>query len=134
MTVTTAPTASEWAHAFTTATNDDPEINAHGKYFTTSYLLDMTDHWFVVEISRGKVVNVAIDPGPLDVAYQFALRASADTWRHFGVAVPDPMYHGIWAASFQRDLRLEGDLLSLMQNLRCFTRQIEILRVVGVPV
>lgn len=134
MTVTTAPTASEWAQAFTTATNDDPEINAHGKYFTTSYLLDMTDHWFVVEISRGKVVNVAIDPGPLDVAYQFALRASADTWRHFGVAVPDPMYHGIWAASFQRDLRLEGDLLSLMQNLRCITRQIEILRVVGVPV
>lgn len=134
MTVTTAPTVSEWVDAFTLATNDDPEISAHGKYFTTSYLLDMTDHWFVVEISRGNVVNIAVDPGPLDVAYEFALRASADTWRHFGVPVPDPMYHGIWAASFQRDLRLEGNLLALMQNLRCITRQIEILRTVGVPV
>lgn len=134
MTVTTAPTVSEWVDAFTLATNDDPEISAHGKYFTTSYLLDMTDHWFVVEISRGTVVNIAVDPGPLDVAYEFALRASADTWRHFGVPVPDPMYHGIWAASFQRDLRLEGNLLALMQNLRCITRQIEILRTVGVPV
>lgn len=134
MTVTTAPTVSEWVDAFTLATNDDPEISAHGKYFTTSYLLDMTDHWFVVEISRGNVVNIAVDPGPLDVAYEFALRASADTWRHFGVPVPDPMYHGIWAASFQRDLRLEGNLLALMQNLRCITRQIEILRAVGVPV
>jgi hypothetical protein len=44
------------------------------------------------------------------------------------------MYHGIWAASFQRDMKLEGDVLVLMQNLRCVTRQIELLRVVGVPV
>lgn len=135
MTATTsALTAADWADAFTRASNDDREISSHGKYFTASYLLDMTDHRFVVEVSRGKVVNVAIDPGPLDVAYQFALRASADTWRHFGVPVPEPMYHGIWAASFQRDLKLEGDVLVLMQNLRCLTRQIEILRTVGVPV
>ena len=44
------------------------------------------------------------------------------------------MYHGIWSASFQRDLKLEGDLLVLMQNLRCFTRQFELLRKSGVPV
>ena len=82
----------------------------------------------------GARVNVAVDPGPLDVSYQFALRASADTWRNFGVPVPAPMYHGIWSASFQRDLKLEGDILVLMQNLRCFTRQFELLRTVGVPV
>lgn len=35
---------------------------------------------------------------------------------------------------FQRDMKLEGDVLVMMQNLRCFTRQIELLRVVGVPV
>ena len=100
MTVTTSPpTAGEWANAFTRTSNADPEIQAHGKYFTTSYLMDMTDRRFVVEVSRGKVVNVAIDPGPLDVAYQFAFSASADTWQNFGVPVPEPMYHGIWAAS-----------------------------------
>jgi hypothetical protein len=44
------------------------------------------------------------------------------------------MYHGIWAATFQRDMRLDGDVLVLMQNLRCLTRQIELLRTVGVPV
>lgn len=135
MTVTTSDLGlADWAAEFSRASNNDPEINAHGKYFTTSYLLDMTDHWFVVEVSRGEVVNITIDPGPLDVPYAFALRASADTWRHFGVPVPEPMYHGIWAASFQRDLKLEGELLALMQNLRCITRQIEILRTVGVPV
>jgi hypothetical protein len=134
MTVTTSPTAVQWAEAFAQASNQDPEVQAHGKYFTCSYLLDMADHSFVVQVSRGQIVDVSIDPGPLDVPYEFAIRASADTWRHFGVPTPEPMYHGIWAASFQRDMKLEGDILVLMQNLRCITRQIELLRVVGVPV
>jgi hypothetical protein len=44
------------------------------------------------------------------------------------------MHHGIWAATFQRDMRLDGNVLVLMQNLRCITRQIELLRTVGSPV
>ena len=74
------------------------------------------------------------DPGPLDDRYQFALRASAETWRKFGEEVPPAMHHGIFAAAFRTDLSLEGDLLVLMQNLRCVVRQIELLRVTGVPV
>ena len=123
-TTTRAPAPADWARAFTEATDGDPEIQA----------LDMTDHTFVVRVVSGKVVEVAVDPGPIDVHYQFAIRASADTWRNFGEAMPAPMYHGIWAATFQRDMKLEGDVLVLMQNLRCLTRQLELLRTVGVPV
>ena len=55
MTVTTpATTAAEWADAFARASNEDAEIQAHGKYFTCSYLLDMAERTFVVEVSRGK--------------------------------------------------------------------------------
>jgi hypothetical protein len=128
------PSVTDWARAFTVATDTDLEIQAHGKYFTCSYLLDMQEHTFVVRMVSGKVATLAVDPGPLDVPYQFLVRASAETWRNFGTPVPPPMYHGIWAATFQRDMRLEGDVLALMQNLRCFTRQIELLRTVGVPV
>jgi hypothetical protein len=87
-----------------------------------------------VEVQSGRVTNVTVDPGPLDVAYDFAIRAGAETWRGFGEPVPAPMFHGIWAATFRRDMRLEGKVLVLMQNLRCITRQIELLRVVGAPV
>jgi len=48
--------------------------------------------------------------------------------------MPKPMYHGIWSASFQRDLKIEGNHLVLMQNLRNFTVQFELLRKSGVPV
>ncbi|MDQ1632926.1 MAG: hypothetical protein QOJ32_1618 [Frankiaceae bacterium] len=134
MSVTATQSPTDWANAFTEATNADPEIQAHGKYFTCSYLLDMTDHSFVVRMVSGKITELAVDPGPLDMGYQFIVRASAETWREFGTEMPAPMYHGIWAATFQRDMKLEGDVLVLMQNLRTFTRQIELLRVVGVPV
>ena len=131
---TRARSAHDWAAAFTDASNGDPEIQAHGRYFTCSYLLDAADRSYVVQVQSGRVTHVTVDPGPLDVPYQFAIRASAETWRGFGEEVPAAMFHGIWAASFQRDMRLEGDILVLMQNLRCITRQVELLRVVGSPV
>lgn len=135
MTVATrSPSVDRWVREFTEANNQDAEIQAHGKYFTCSYLLDMTEHTFVVRVVSGKIAELAVDPGPIDIPYQFAIRASAETWRGFGEPVPAPMFHGIWAASFQRDMKLEGDLLVLMQNLRCMTRQIELLRTTGAPV
>ena len=110
-----------WVKTFSKASNSDPEIEAHGKHFTCSYLLDMEQHQFVVEVHKGKVVDITVDPGPLDV-------------REFGKPVPKPMYHGIWSATFRRDMKIEGDVLVLMQNLRCFTRQVILLRTTGTPV
>lgn len=124
---------TQWAQAFTKINNSDPELTAHGKFFTCSYMLDMEKQKVIVRMHAGKVDEIVVDPAPLD-HYQFALRAPADTWRHMGVPMPEPMYHGIWAASFQKGMTMEGDILILMQNLRCFTRQIEILRQSGVPV
>ena len=126
--------ASGWIESFRQASDEDAELQAHGKYYTCAFVLDMEEHSYLIRMNAGKVEEILEDPGPLDARYQFTLRASAETWRNFGKEIPPPMYHGIWSASFQRDMSLEGDLLVLMQNLRCVTRQIELLRVTGVPV
>src|SRR5512135_223895 len=116
-----------WASRFKNLTDNDPTIAAMGKYYSCTFMYDMTDCKVIVEMHDGKVKSINTNPAPLD-AYDFALRASAQTWREFGKAVPRPMFHGIWAASFREDLRLEGNLLVLMQNLRNFTVQFELLR------
>ncbi|MER2204852.1 MAG: hypothetical protein ABS980_12845, partial [Rhodococcus sp. (in: high G+C Gram-positive bacteria)] len=72
MTATITQTPQQWADAFEQASDQDPEIQAHGKYFTCSYLLDMGTHTFVVEMTTGKVHAITVDPGPLDRPYQFA--------------------------------------------------------------
>jgi hypothetical protein len=124
----------QWVDEFTRATNENEELQAHGKYYSCNFMLDMEEHRFIVRMHEGKVEEILVDPSDLDARYQFIVRASADTWRNFGQETPEPMYHGIWAASFRRDMRLEGDLLVMMQNLRTFTRHLELLRGTGVPV
>jgi hypothetical protein len=126
--------ADGWVESFRRASDEDAVLQAHGKYYTCAFLLDMEEHVYFVQMHAGKVEEILEDPGPLDERYQFLIRASADTWRKFGEEIPPPMYHGIFAASFQGDMSLEGDLLVLMQNLRCVVRQIELLRITGVPV
>lgn len=123
----------DWAVRFAEASDSDATIGAMARYFTCSYLWDMQDAKIIIEMVDGKVYRANIEPRPMD-AYDFALRASAETWREFARPVPKPMYHGIWSASFRRDLRIEGNTLVLIQNLRNFTVQFELLRKVGVPV
>ena len=123
-----------WVDTFRRASDEDAELQAHGKYYSCAFLLGMEVHSYLVKMNGGKVEDVLVDPGPLDARYQFAIRASAETWRKFGQETPPAMCHGLFAASFREDMSLEGDLLVLMQNLRCVVRQIELLRTTGVPV
>lgn len=123
-----------WVERFSTACDEDEELQTHGKLFSCSYPLDFGEHRILLRMNRGKVDELVVDPGPLDERYQFAIRASPDTWRGFGEPVPPPMSHGIWSATFRKDMKLEGDILVLMQNLREVTRQIELLRQTGVPI
>jgi hypothetical protein len=123
-----------WVDSFRRASDEDAELQAHGRYYSCAFLLGMEEHSYLVKMNGGKVEDVLVDPGPLDNRYQFAIRASAETWRKFGQETPPAMCHGLFAASFREDMSLEGDLLVLMQNLRCVVRQIELLRTTGVPV
>lgn len=122
-----------WASKFKSLSDSDPTIAAMGKYYTCTYLWDMGDRKVIIEMHDGKVKHINTDPRPLD-PYDFALRASAASWREFGQPIPRPMFHGIWAASFREDLKIEGNHLIMMQNLRNFTLQFELLRKCGVPV
>ena len=122
-----------WAKKFEEATNSDETIGAMAKYYSCSFMFDMEKAKVIIEMHDGKVKNINTNPGPLD-PYDFALRASANTWKEFRQPMPKPMYHGIWSASFRKDLKIEGNHLVLMKNLRNFTVQFELLRKTGVPV
>ena len=122
-----------WAKKYEEFTNNDETIKAMAKYYTSSFMFDMEKAKVIIEMHDGKVKNININPSPLD-PYDFALRASANTWKEFGQPIPKPMYHGIWSASFLKDLKIEGNHLVLMKNLRNFTVQFELLRKTGVPV
>ena len=96
-----------WVDTFRRASDEDAELQAHGKYHSCAFLLGMEEHSYLVKMNGGKVEDVLVDPGPLDNRYQFAIRASAETWRKFGQETPPAMCHGLFAASFREDMSLE---------------------------
>ncbi len=122
-----------WAQKYENLSNNDETISAMGKYYSCSFMYDMEDKKVIIEMLDGKVRKINTNPQPSD-SYDFALRASAATWRQFAEPIPKPMFQGIWAASFREDLRIEGNQLVMMKNLRNFTLQFELLRKSGVPV
>ena len=122
-----------WAKKYEEFTNNDETIKAMAKYYTCSFMFDMESAKVIIEMHDGKVKNINTNPSPLD-PYDFALRASANTWKEFGQPIPKPMYHGIWSASILKDLKIEGNDLEKKKNLRNFTVQFELLRKTGVPV
>ena len=127
-----AKDSAAWAEKFKTATENDPVIQCYAKYYTCDFLLDMELRVGVTMLD-GRVQKIEIDPAPL-TPHHFSLHASAETWRKMSQKHPPPFFQGIWAASVREDLRIEGDITVLMQNLRNFTAQFELLRQVGVPV
>ena len=124
--------AATWCERFRAATESDPVIQSMARFYTCTFLLDMGEVSILVRMDDGQVREIVPDPPPL-TAYQFALRASAETWRHFAEKDPPPFFHGFLAAATHHDLRIEGDVTVMMQNLRNFTQHLELLREVGVP-
>lgn len=128
-----ARAAGEWADRFRQLSDADPVIQAHGKYFSCSYLLDFQQLQMLVRMHGGRAEQVLVDPPPLE-AYDFAIRGDVELWRKFCQPTPPAMYHGLWSATFRSGMRIEGNILTLMQNLMCMTRQMELLRTTGSPV
>ena len=127
------PEPEAWGRSFTEATNEDAEIGAHGKYYSCSFLWDMEDRKVLVDMHKGKVER------PTSIRSRSTPTSSR--------CAPRPRPGAAWVRRrrsrcstesgrrrSQGDMSLEGDLLVLMQNLRCFTRQLELLRDTGVPV
>jgi len=102
-------------------------------YYSCTCMWDMGTQKVITGMNDAKVYPVNTDPQPLDTC-EFVLRASSAAWPEFASPIPAPMYHGIWSASFRRDLKMEGKILVPVQNLRNFIPRFELLRKVGVPV
>lgn len=97
--------------------NADAALIMRGRYLTTTFLVEMDEVQYLVRVVEGRIASV--ERGPfLMRPWSFAVRASADAWRRFWEPVPAPGYHDLFAMKKLGVARVEGDLVSLMANLR----------------
>jgi pimeloyl-ACP methyl ester carboxylesterase len=100
--------------------NADAALLRRGRYLTTTFLVEVDEAQYLVRVVEGRIA--AVDRGPfLMRPWSFAVRASEETWRRFWEPVPAPGYHDLFAMKKAGVVRVEGDLVPLMANLRYVT-------------
>ncbi|MGE7609994.1 hypothetical protein ACQKML_25860 [Peribacillus frigoritolerans] len=118
--------SKEWMENFQEAVNTDQELNVIGKYCVADLLLQIGAKEYIVQIKQGKLTNF-FEKEALD-GWSFAIRGSLEAWGKFTQPIPPPMFHELFAAVFQGNLQLEGNLKELYANLRYMIRFLDVTR------
>lgn len=110
--------------------NDDAALVRRGRYLTTTFLLEVGESAWLIQIFEGKVMSVASGPFVMPSS-SFALRAPEAEWRKFWSKRPPPGSNDLMALIKRRVLKAEGDLQVFMANLRYFKEVLAKLRSEG---
>lgn len=97
----------------------DPVLVRRGRFIDTTFLLEIGDTSFLVDVRGGRVACVRRGPFVMP-SWTFALRAPAEAWATFFQTVPPPGFNDLFAMLKRRVLKIEGDLHVFMANLLYF--------------
>jgi hypothetical protein len=108
-----------WCETLAQKVNVDERLVWRGRHVSTSFLLQVDQAEYVIQILAGRIV--AVKKGPFPIAdWVFALRASEAAWAEFLRPVPKPGFHDVMAMLKLKHLKMEGDLYPLMSHLLYF--------------
>ena len=97
--------------------NADAGLVRRGRYLSTTFLVETGATAWLVSVHEGRVTRV--ERGPfLMRAWSFAVRASEEAWQRFWAPVPAAGWHDLFAMTKGGHAMVEGDLRTLMANLR----------------
>ena len=97
--------------------NADAGLVRRGRYLSTTFLVETGATAWLVSVHEGRVTRV--ERGPfLMRAWSFAVRASEEAWQRFWAPVPAAGWHDLFAMTKGGQATVEGDLRTLMANLR----------------
>jgi hypothetical protein len=117
-----------WMERYRARVNADPEMEAIGGWFSTSFSLGFGERRYVVRMERGRMTD--INPAPrLDARAAFGFRAPMEVWQKFVSPQPPALYHDFFAMLMRvPEFVLEGDGLAAMQNARALQRMMHLMR------
>ncbi len=117
----------DWVMAWQRKVNQDKVLKVIGKYFTANFFLEIGDKGYLVSVRNGRIEELT-DNIPNLFQWQFALRASEESWEKFAQPVPPPRYNDIWAMTRYQKIEIEGDSKVLWQNLRGLAWMLDLMR------
>lgn len=99
--------------------NRSEHLNRLGRLFSETVLLEVDGDEFYLHFEKGRLERV--EPGPSrKTPWRFALRTDRAALEEFWKPIPKPGFHDIFGFVKIGRGRVDGDILSLVKNLRFF--------------
>lgn len=99
--------------------NHTPHLQRLGRLFSETVLIEVGGEEFYLTFRDGLLEAVTEGPSR-KTPWRFALRTDADALRRFWTPLPAPGFHDIFGLVKIGRGRIDGDILSLVKNLRFF--------------
>jgi hypothetical protein len=96
-----------------------PHLQRLGRLFSETVLIEIDGTEFYLSFEKGRIVSVVEGPSR-KTPWRFALRTDAEALQKFWQARPEPGFHDIFGLVKIGRGRIDGDILSLVKNLRFF--------------
>ncbi|WP_264214212.1 hypothetical protein [Leisingera thetidis] len=101
------------------ALRETPHLLRLGRLFSETVLIETGGNEVYLTFEKGQLVSVAEGPSR-KTPWRFALRTDAEALEEFWQARPAPGFHDIFGLVKIGRGRIDGDILSLVKNLRFF--------------
>lgn len=99
--------------------NGTPHLLRLGRLFSDTVLIEVDGAEFYLTFRDGCLENVAEGPSR-KTPWRFALRTDGDALARFWQRLPAPGFHDIFGLVKIGRGRIDGDILTLVKNLRFF--------------
>ena len=99
--------------------NNNTQIISKGKWVNLKFILGVDDKDFIFQINCGKIVS--IEKRTVDTKTGlFKISASLISWKKHWLHMPPGDYHDLFAMLSKKIIKIDGNILPLMQNLQFF--------------
>jgi len=116
---------SNWVDNWVAGINDDPGCQNNGRKFNDSVTFVLGTSRFTFQVQAGRVTNVVLDGGPL-VRSVFTLSAELGVWEKLFRPKPPAMYHDIFSAVAVGEIRFEGNIQLVFQQLSTLSHWVKV--------
>tara|TARA_Y100000588_G_C14084104_1_gene851420 strand:+ start:338 stop:706 length:369 start_codon:yes stop_codon:yes gene_type:complete len=99
--------------------NNNTQIISKGRWVKLKFILGVDAEDFIFEINCGKIVS--IEKRTVDTKTGlFKISARLTSWKKHWLYMPPRDYHDLFAMLSKKIIKIDGNILPLMQNLQFF--------------
>jgi hypothetical protein len=104
-----------------------PHLQRLGRLFSETVLIEIDGNEFYLSFEKGRLVSVVEGPSR-KTPWRFAFRTDANALNKFWEARPEPGFHDLFGLVKIGRGQIDGDILSLVKNLRFFKEVLTLAR------